>query len=97
MQQSYEEMGISILSGCITTFGSGAFLFGGEIITFKKFAILITSTVVISFIISMFLFGSFMHAFGPQDGFGNLIFCKRAKKQAWTSAKMSANIFKIFQ
>mgnify|MGYP000290954125 CR=1 FL=1 len=29
MQQAYEEMGISILSGCLTTFGSGAFLFGG--------------------------------------------------------------------
>ena len=34
MQQSYEEMGISILSGCITTFGSGAFLFGGKMVTF---------------------------------------------------------------
>ena len=29
MQQAYEEMGVSILSGCCTTFGSGAFLFGG--------------------------------------------------------------------
>jgi protein dispatched 1 len=34
IQQSYQEMGISILSGAITTFGSGAFLFGGQIITF---------------------------------------------------------------
>ena len=29
MKQSYEEMGISILSGCCTTFGSGIFLLGG--------------------------------------------------------------------
>ena len=29
IQQAYQEMGISILSGSITTFGSGAFLFGG--------------------------------------------------------------------
>lgn len=34
MKQAYEEMGISILSGCFTTFGSGAFLFGGVLITF---------------------------------------------------------------
>ena len=34
MKQAYEEMGISILSGCFTTFGSGAFLFGGTIVFF---------------------------------------------------------------
>jgi protein dispatched 1 len=34
MKQAFSEMGVSILSGTITTFGSGAFLFGGNIITF---------------------------------------------------------------
>lgn len=34
MKSSYGEMGVSILSGSLTTFGSGAFLFGGNIITF---------------------------------------------------------------
>lgn len=34
MRQAFSEMGVSILSGTITTFGSGAFLFGGNIITF---------------------------------------------------------------
>ena len=29
MQESYTTMGVSILSGSITTFGSGVFLFGG--------------------------------------------------------------------
>jgi predicted RND superfamily exporter protein len=29
MKQAYKEMGVSILSGTITTFGSGIFLFGG--------------------------------------------------------------------
>ena len=58
-------MGISILSGCFTTFGSGAFLFGGEIILFYKFAVIITMTVAISYIVAIFLFGSIMHTFGP--------------------------------
>lgn len=34
IKQAYKEMGISILSGCITTAGSGAFLFGGIVLTF---------------------------------------------------------------
>lgn len=34
MRHSYKNMGISILSGTITTLGSGAFLFGGKIVTF---------------------------------------------------------------
>ena len=29
MKQAYTEMGVSILSGTITTFGSGVMLFGG--------------------------------------------------------------------
>jgi len=75
MQQSYQEMGVSILSGCVTTFGSGVFLFGGKLVTFNKFAIMITCTVVISFVVSMFLFGAIMHSFGPQDGFGDIDWC----------------------
>ena len=34
MKQAYKEMGVSILSGAITTSGSGLFLFGGQIIVF---------------------------------------------------------------
>ena len=81
MQQAYEEMGVSILSGCLTTFGSGAFLFGGVVITFQKFALIITSTVGISFLSSMLLFGSFMHAFGPEGDFGSINCCRKLKKK----------------
>ena len=34
MQSAFTTMGVSILSGAITTFGSGIFLFGGKMITF---------------------------------------------------------------
>lgn len=65
-------MGVSILSGAITTFGSGIFLFGGQIILFNKFAILICCTIALSFVVAMLLFASFMHILGPQDGVGDL-------------------------
>ena len=65
IKQAYKEMGISILSGCITTAGSGAFLFGGIVLTFQKFAVLITSTITVSFLVSMVLFGAICHSIGP--------------------------------
>ena len=60
MRQAYQHMGISIMSGTITTAGAGAFLFGGVILTFTKFAVLITSTICISFLVSMILFGAIL-------------------------------------
>jgi len=80
MKETYETMGISILSGWGTTFGSGIFLYGAEMEIFKKFAIIITCTVSISFIAAVFLFGAIMHAFGPEDGCGD-IKCKRNKSE----------------
>lgn len=72
MQQAYTEMGVSILSGALTTFGSGSFLFGGNIITFQKFAVLITSTISIAFLVSMLFFGAVCHIAGPENGQGDL-------------------------
>ena len=80
IRQAYMEMGISILSGTITTFGSGSALFGGQVITFKKFAVLITSTISLSFLISMLLFGAICHIMGPQDGFGDVDKCCKKKE-----------------
>ena len=72
MQQAFAEMGVSILSGSITTFGAGAFLLGGNLLLFKKFGILITSTIAISFLVAMLFFGAIVHIAGPEHGFTNL-------------------------
>jgi predicted RND superfamily exporter protein len=78
MKQALSEMGVSILSGSITTFGSGVFLFGGKIIIFNKFAILVTCTISFSFLVAMLLFSAFMHIMGPENGFGDLnLKCKK--------------------
>ena len=58
-------MGISILSGTFTTFGSGIFLAGGTISVFNKFSVLISTTVLFSFAVAMLLFGTIMHIVGP--------------------------------
>ena len=90
MQEAYESMGVSILSGCFTTFGSGVFLFGGELLTFRKFATIITCTVSISFIVAMFFFGSVMHAIGPEKGCGDLK-CKSKKNYISSPTTVSTN------
>ena len=72
MKTAFTQMGISIFSGTLTTFGSGAFLFGGQLSIFNKFAVLITSTIVFSFFSSMLLFGALCHIVGPENGTGNI-------------------------
>ena len=81
IEQAYREMGISIMSGMITTAVSGSFLFCGVILTFYKFAVIITSTVTVSFLVSMVLFGAMCHSFGPQDGFCNIFPPRTAKME----------------
>ena len=84
MQQALKEMGVSILSGSITTFGSGVFLFGGKIILFNKFAVLVTCTITFSFFVAMLFFSAIMHIMGPQNGLGdvNCNKCQKINKEA---------------
>lgn len=66
-------MGVSILSGCITTFGCGFCLFFGNFTFFRKFGLVITTTIIVSFMTAMLTFGAFCHIFGPEKNFGMLI------------------------
>ena len=81
MKQSYNHMGKSIFSGTMTTLGSGVFLFGGKLITFEKFATIIGSTIVISFLVAMLFFGAMMHIMGPTRGCGDLFNSCRDKAE----------------
>lgn len=75
-------MGASIFSGTITTLGAGIPLFGGKLITFHKFAVVITATISISFLSAMLLFGALCHVIGPQDNFGDICFYLKKKENA---------------
>jgi len=72
MQESLTSIGISVLSGAITTIASGIFLFGAVILFFTKFAVLILSTILLSLYCSLVLFTSINHFIGPQKHFGDL-------------------------
>jgi predicted RND superfamily exporter protein len=72
MRQAYREMGVSILSGCITTFGCGFCLFFGNFTFFQTFGLVVTMTIFTSFIVAIFTFGALMHLWGPEQSFGML-------------------------
>ena len=73
---SISAMGVSILSGGITTLGSGIFLSGGKIIFFQKFALMIVVTVLFSLTYALVYFLAFMHLLGPERKQGDI-------KQLW--------------
>jgi predicted RND superfamily exporter protein len=79
MQQAYREMGISIFSGFVTTFGCGLPLFFGNLTFFSKFGLLITTTVLFSILVALCTFGSLMHWIGPEKGRGDLVFGRKAE------------------
>lgn len=62
---SLKEIGVSIVSGAITTMGSGVFLFFATMIIFNKFAVLIICTMVFSLLYSLCFFSALLHTVGP--------------------------------
>lgn len=65
MKISLKEIGISIISGAITTLGSGMFLLFAIMPMFNKMAILLISTILFSLLFSLVFFAALNHAFGP--------------------------------
>ncbi len=84
MDLALTEMGISVLSGAITTFGSGIFLVFCLIIMFNKFGIIICATIVLSIAHALIFFPAVNYIIGPQGNVGSLkpLFklCCRKKK-----------------
>lgn len=70
-------MGISVVSGAVTTFAAGFFLIFPDIVFFYKMGILMMSTVGISIFWAMCFFTSIVAAIGPQGDAGNLRKCFR--------------------
>ena len=52
--------------------GASSFMMQAELSLNQKFGYTITTTMAISFLISMVYFGAMMHIIGPENGFGNL-------------------------
>lgn len=86
--EAIAEMGISIFSGAMTTIGSAAFLFGGKLGFFQKFAFMISTTVILALCYSLIYFIALSHGFGPEGSTGHIgraikqciKLCRRGKK-----------------
>lgn len=72
MQDSLTGVGISIVSGAITTLGSSLPLFFALIVFFNKFAILMLSTILFSLYSAMVIFVSINLLIGPSGTCGDL-------------------------
>eukprot|EP00803_Ostreobium_quekettii_P007424 evm.model.scf_1588.1 EVM.evm.TU.scf_1588.1 scf_1588:33504-36098(-) len=70
-QDSLTRLGISVTAGAITTLISGLFLWGAILTFFTKFAFMITSTIISSYLWSMLFFPAMAMTFGPEGEFGN--------------------------
>jgi EamA domain-containing membrane protein RarD len=56
MREALRELGISIVAGAATTLSSSLFLFGGVMLFFYKFGVLMALTVTMSFCWSIVFF-----------------------------------------
>lgn len=72
MRSSLKEIGVSIMSGSITTFISGMFLMFSILNMFVKFSIIIVTTIAFSLYFSLFFFSALIHVIGPEGKQGSI-------------------------
>eukprot|EP00803_Ostreobium_quekettii_P010453 evm.model.scf_31.4 EVM.evm.TU.scf_31.4 scf_31:52414-66468(+) len=69
-RDSLTRLGISVTAGAATTLISGLFLWGAILTFFTKFAFMITSTILASYLWSVLFFPSLAMTFGPEGDSG---------------------------
>ena len=78
IQSSLDLVGVSIISGAITTLGASFFMLFAQILFFVQFGIFMFSTIACSLLYAMGLFTTFMALAGPENDIGNLkSLCKK--------------------
>jgi predicted RND superfamily exporter protein len=80
MRQSLRQMGVSIFSGFLTTFGAGIFLISCSISFFWKFGEVISLAVTVAFFIATFTYGALMKTMGPVGNQGDIMVCFNAMR-----------------
>ena len=66
------EVGVSVLSGAVTTMGAAALLMFAQIIFFFQFGLFIFCTILFSICYALLLFSTFMALAGPQGTTGSI-------------------------
>merc|ERR1712151_684399 len=78
------EMGISVLSGAITTLLASLFLLPSKFMFYHVFGIFMLATVVVSSLISLTLLPALLMLFGPAGSAGDLVRLRQA--MGWVSS-----------
>ncbi|GMH68506.1 hypothetical protein TL16_g04949 [Triparma laevis f. inornata] len=65
-KQAAREMGVSIVSGAVTSFGASIFLLPTALTFFRQFGTFMCATIVFSLILSIFFFLSLTTHYGPE-------------------------------
>ena len=67
-----QEIGVSVLSGAITTLGASAFLLFAQIVFFVQFGLFMFLTIMFSIAYALVMFTTFMALAGPENETGSL-------------------------
>ncbi len=72
VQDMLREVGISVLSGAVTTLGASIFLLAAKILFFVQFGLFMFCTIGFSILFALGLFVTVMGIIGPQGDTGDL-------------------------
>jgi predicted RND superfamily exporter protein len=96
LRDALEEVGISVLSGALTTLGASMFLLIAHILFFSQFGIFMFSTIGLSILYALGFFTTMLGIMGPQNEFGSLKplyrWCGRACGEKCCKSKGSAEL-----
>merc|ERR1712146_778491 len=82
VQMMLTRVGVSVLSGAVSTLGATAFLFFPVILFFRKFGMFIFATILSSLFISLFFFTALLASgVGPRGNSGDIKHMYRAAKR----------------
>ncbi|KAJ1628185.1 hypothetical protein T492DRAFT_1019922 [Pavlovales sp. CCMP2436] len=85
------DVGISVLSGAITTMGASAFLLATRVQFLFKFGVFMLGTVAFFILAANFLFASLMAILGPERDFGSLSASLRRARNCRKSVEEGAS------
>ena len=72
IRDTLTEVGISVLSGAVTTVGASLFMLGAKILFFVQFGVFVLSTLGFSLLFALGLFTTVCALIGPQDNVGSI-------------------------
>ena len=86
-----EEVGVSVISGAITTMGAAALLLIAKIVFFFQFGLFIFCTILFSITYALVLFTTFMALAGPNGETGSLKPCLGRIKGCFRRCRSSSS------